>query len=308
MFNEFDNGYWNTGFNPNPAVKFHVGYGYDPDSYISTAKLIPCAYTTQALIIGKLGGLTRLIEACDDSAPPVGSLDPNNPTNNPAYTVYNSVIQTVTTEVNGYLSSVYPIPLAQTGTVSVIQITDVNSTGGVTGLKVIQAGNYLDAPNVDQFPSYLQHLDPLANCFFWGDNWLQLQLGTGLELTVAYATVNYSDESGQVLQAKTVTGTPLIVATGTGYCANQFLVLIGGSSFVPAKIRQATLDLICHTFYKRRFAPDEKNPFSGLAQMWRKCLTDIGNEDEPLDGTYKRFYSAGSSWNQRSILFGANSL
>lgn len=307
MFNEFDNGIWNSGLVNNPAIKFLVGYGYDPESYISTANLVPSPYTTQALIQAKLGGLPRLIEACDDSNPPVGTFDPKNPPNNPALAVYNAIVQTVVTEVNGYLSSVYPIPLAQTGTVAVIQVLTVDSVGGITSLKVIEVGNYLGAPATPNAPAYLRHLDPLANVTFWGQNWLQYQTGTGASLTVAYQNVNYSDESGQLLTAQAVSGTPTIAVAGTGYQVNDLLVLVGGSSFVPAKVRQSCLDLICHTLYKRRFAPDEKNPFSGLAQMWRKLLKDIGEGEAQLDGTYKRFYSAGTSWNTLSVLNGANS-
>jgi hypothetical protein len=85
-------------------------------------------------------------------------------------------------------------------------------------------------------------------------------------------------------------------------------VLTGGSSFVPAKVRQAALDLIFYELYKRRLAPDEKNPGTDMAKYWRKMFQKIGDNDGPLDGTYKRFFSPIASWNQRSVLFGANSL
>ncbi len=67
-------------------------------------------------------------------------------------------------------------------------------------------------------------------------------------------------------------------------------------------------DLVCHSLYKRRLAPEEKNPFSAQASTWRALLKDIGEGEAQLDGTYRRFFSAGAVWGQRSVLFGANSL
>ena len=305
MFNEFDNGLLIGGNVITPAYQFLVGFGFDPSCYISTAKIAPSPYTSQALIQAKLGGLIKLIEACDDSQPPLGQLTDD------ALTVYNSVIQNVTTEINGYLSSVYPIPLVQDNTIAILKITAVDSNGAVTAFEVVQGGNYLTAPAIDQFPVYLRHIDPACNAYYWGDNWQQCQLGSGLELTVTYADTPFSDENGSTVQAQTISGTPVIVSGGTKYEACQLVVLVGGQSFVPAKIREASLILICHSFYQRRIAPDEKNLFDGLAKMWREKLTSIGNdsgEGEQLDGTYKRFYSSGQSWNNKSVLYDANSL
>lgn len=309
MFNEFDNGIFGGGC-LTPARPILVGFGYDPESYIATAQLAPSPYTTQPLIIAKIGGLNRLIEAVDDSQPPIGSLNPNQPPNNPAYLNYEAIIQNVVTEINGYLSSVYPCPLAQTGTVAVIKVTGITTDGlgTVTTIEVVETGNYCIAPATAQDPVYLRHIDPLANEHFWGCNWLACQTGSGLQLTVAYQNVNYSDESGQILQAQTVNGTPVIAAGGLNYNCGDLLVLVGGTSFVPAQVRQATLDLICHALYQRRLAPDEKNPFSALAKMWRELFAGIRECEKQLDGTYKRFYSAGQSWNTQSVLYGANSL
>jgi hypothetical protein len=125
---------------------------------------------------------------------------------------------------------------------------------------------------------------------------------------VTYGGVNYSDESGQTLQAQTVIGTPAIVSGGQNYNLNDLLVLTGGASFVPAKIRQAALELFFYECYKRRLAPDEKNPGVEQAKYWRKLLVEIQEGERALDGTYKRFFSATSSWNVQSVLNGANSL
>lgn len=307
MYDECDNWIFGGVGYGYPARQRLVGFGYDPDNYISTAQIQPSPYTSQPLIQAKLGGLIKLIEACDDDQPPQGTI-----ANGDAQVVYNSVIQNVTTEINGYLSSVYPIPLVQNNTVAILQVSGITTDGlgTVTSVTVIQGGNYLAAPAANQFPVYLRHIDPLCNVHWWGENWQQCQQGTGLNLTVAYAGTPFSDENGSTVQAQTITGTPTIVSGGTKYNCGDLIVLVGGQSFVPAKIREAALILICHSFYQRRIAPDEKNIFETLAKMWREKLTAIGIGDgmEELDGTYKRFYSAGQSWNQQSVLFGANSL
>lgn len=310
MFQDDANYNWLGFGGGNPARQVLAGYGYDPENYIATAQLIPSPYVTQSLIQAKIGGLQKLTEACDDSQPPTGTLNPSEPPNNPAYLTYQSVIQNVVTEINGYVSSIYPIPLAQTGTVAVLQVSSVSTDGlgGVTGLKVLDAGNYCTAPATAQTPVYLRHIDSVCNEQYFGCNWLSWQTGSGLTLTVTYANTNYSDESGQVLTAQTVNGTPTIGTAGTGYNVGDILVLTGGSSFVPAKIREAALILICHSFYQRRLAPDEKNPFATLAKFWREFFVEIGEGEKQLDGTYKRFFSPGTSWNQDSVLFGANSL
>jgi hypothetical protein len=193
-------------------------------------------------------------------------------------------------------------------------VTTVSSAGAITAIEVVDAGNYCTAPEAANTPAYLRHLDPLANENYLGVNWRIRQLGTGATLTVTYAAKNYSDESGQVLSAQTVTGTPAIATAGTGYNVGDLLVLTGGSSFVPAKVREAALVLICHDLMQRRLAPDELNTFKVQARKWRGerdtdgMLTEIGEGNLQLDGTYKRFFSVGSVWGQRSVLFGANGL
>lgn len=310
MFDTFDNELNTTiGFNPNPARQTLAAWGYDPDCYISTAKIAPSPYTSQALIQAKLGGLIKLIEACDDSQPPLGQLTDD------ALAVYQNVIQNVTTEINGYLSSIYPIPLVQTDTIAVIQVTAVSSDGlgtiltDGTGIKVLTVGNYFVAPATNNSLVYLRLLDPLCNEQYFGFDWKSCQKGLGAVLTVTYVATPFSDENGSMVNAQAVSGVPVVANGGTGYNMGDLLVLTGGQSFVPAKIREAALILICHSLYQRRLAPDEKNIFETLAKMWREKLTGIGEGmDEQLDGTYKRFFSIGAVWGQKSVLFGANSL
>ena len=296
------------GYDVNPGRQTFAGYGYDPENYIATAQLTPSPYVTQELILAKIGGINPLIRLVDDAKN--GSLNPNNPPNNPNVAILQSVIQNVVTEINGYLSSIYPTPLAQTGTVAIIQVTGVSTDGlgSITSINVLNAGNYLTAPATNNSPAYLRHLDPAANCHYWGECWQNCQKGTGAVLTVAYAAQNYSDESGQLLQAQMVSGTPVITTAGTGYNNGDILVLTGGSSFVPAKVREASLVLICHSLYQRRLAANENNIFSQQAKYWRTFLMEIGEGEKQLDGTYKRFFSAASVWSQKSVLFGANSL
>lgn len=292
------------GFGINPAFQELVACGYDPDCYISTAKLVSSSYATQPLIEARLGGLIRLIESVDDAIPPVGDLKGS------ALLTYNSVIQNVTTEINGYLASIYPIPLAQTGTVAVLRINGVSADGlgTVTSVEVLNAGNYQVAPNTANNPAYLRHIDDACNDQYFGCGWQFMQKGSGLQLTVAYTNTPYSDESGTTVQAQTINGAPTISVGGQNYCFGQLVVLVGGQSFPPAKIREASLVLICHSLYQRRLAPDEKNPFYPLAKMWREFLIGIGEGENQLDGTYKRNFSVGASWNQNSVLFGSNSL
>ncbi len=285
-----------------PAHQELVACGYDKTCYISTAKLASSPYTEQTLIQAKLGGLNKLIEACDDSQPPTNDFSDD------VVAVYNSVIQNVVTEINGYLSSIYPIPLAQTGTVAIIKVTEVDSTGIVTAIEVVYAGNYQAAPAETNAPAYLRYIDQQCNESYWGCNWQNVPRGTGLTLTVTYEDVDFSDENGTTVSAKSIDGTPVISSGGTGYRVHDLLVLTGGTSFVPAKIREAALILICHSFYQRRLAPDEKNLFDTLAKFWRNELVQIGHGEMELDGTYKRSFSIGAMWGTKSVLFNATSL
>jgi hypothetical protein len=165
----------------------------------------------------------------------------------------------------------------------------------------------------------LRYISPLTNAnncyndssdFCGGWNWADIyqQKGSGLNLAVTYTTQNYSDESGLLLTAQTIAGTPSIVSGGSAYVIGQLVVLQGGSSFVPAKVRQATADLVCYNLYQRRLAPDEKNNFTKTAECWRAMFAAIGEGEKTLDGTYKRSFSPVSAWTQKSVLFGANSL
>ena len=303
------------GMGGNPAPQILRAYGYDPEAYISTAKLIPQPYTTSDVVKTKVGGIIALIQACDDAQPPLGEFSGD------VLTTYNQIVTNVTEEINGYLSTIYPMPLAQTGTVAIIQIRDVDANGAVTEIAVVEAGNYQVAPDSNQYPAYLRYINPLTTVqenYTWTGNedlycnwnWADIyqQKGTGLNLAVTYTTQTHSDESGRLADANVVSGTPSIVDGGSDYVVGQLVVLQGGSSFVPAKVRQACADIVAYSLLQRRFAPDEKNNFTANAKCWRDMLYAIGEGEKTLDGTYKRSFSPVSAWTQKSVLFGANSL
>ena len=46
--------------------------------------------------------------------------------------------------------------------------------------------------------------------------------------------------------------------------------------------KEASLIFACETIYKRRLAPDEKNPFTERARIWRERLQKIGDGEMPL--------------------------
>ena len=316
MFDVFDSQIY-AGGTINPARKFHVGFGYDPEIYIATAQLASSPFLTQALCAAKLGGTNRLIAALDDNKPPIGTLAPTiGGQPNPVYVNLENLIQIVTTEINGYLSSVYPIPIAQTGTVAVFEVTSLTTDGlnGIATVQTVEPGNYLTAPAVNQNPVYLRQIDPIELRRLWqnidiengGAPYLN-QSGSGAQFTLTFAAANYSDESGQTLQAQQV-ATVAITAEGKNYQLGDLLVATGGSSFVPAKIRQAALEIIFYELYKRRLAPDEQNPGTAQAKFWRDFLVKVQEGEMALDGTYKRFFAAASSWNVESVLNRSNSL
>lgn len=307
MWDEY--GIWNSGFAIGAVTNERqtlTACGYDRHCYISTAALAPTPFTTLALIEARLGGLNKLIVACDDNVPPVNSF--NDPT---VQAVYNGVIQNVTTEIIGYLSPIYPTPLMQTGTVAILQVASLTTDGtnGVATLNILNPGNYQTAPAQAQSPVYLRHIDPQCNENYWGWNWEGCQTGTGLELTATYENVPVTDETGLQVNAAQLQSVE-ITAEGENYNCGDILVLTGGQSFVPAQVREAALVLICHSLYQRRLSPDEKNLFADLAAMWRKKLRALGegSDDSQLDGTYKRFFSIGAMWGQNSLYHNASSL
>lgn len=270
-----------------PARQRLFACGYDPACYISTAALMVAAYTNTSAIVAKYGSMADLIAATDDDNS--GNLNQG---------VLDSITSNATKEINGFISTIYPIPLAKTGTVSIIRITNVDSSGVVTAISVVTNGSYLTTPATANTPAYLRYLDPLANCDFYGPCWQTCQLGTGLSLTVAYTNT----------APFLVSGTPVILSGGTGYQINELVVLTGGSSYVPDKIANAATTISCFDLARRRLAPTESNNFAEDAKSIKKELMGIGNGELDLDGTYRSFYSPVTSWNTQSVLAGANSL
>lgn len=278
-----------------PPVQRLIACGVDPECYISTAGLIVVPYTTQDAISARFGGLQDVIAATDDTD--TGNVD---------VSILTQSITNVTSEINGCISSIYPIPLAKTGTVAILRVASVSTDGQgiVTGLAMLSNGGYQVAPLTTNSPTYLRYLNPLAykNCWGWNCN-ESCQLGTGLSLTVAFTNPASVTPQSPIL----VNGTPAIASGGTGYQVNDVLVLTGGSSFVPDKIINAANLMVCYELARRRLTPDEKNNFYPDTKKVKEELLEIGNGEKVLDGTYRNFFSPVLSWNTESVLQG-NSL
>ena len=281
-----------------PGRQALVQFGYDPSAYISTANLSVTPYTDQGAITARWFGDMDLIAATDDDN--TGSLNKS---------ILSQTILNVTRSINGLIDPCYPIPLMQTGTVSILKVNGISSDGigAVTSIEVERAGNYAIAPATTNSPAYLRHSDDDLNCEFWGSDWWKPK-GSGLSLTVAYTTNQVLQGDGSSVNSYSVNGTPVIASAGTGYCLWDRLVLVGGSSFVPDKISDAATLLCCYELARRRLTPQEQNQFSADAKLVKDQLLKIGNGELALDGTYKRFFSAVTAWGQRSVLAGANSL
>ncbi len=296
---DFDNeSFGNVGWGLalNPPVRFREACGYNPECYISTAGLAVVPYTDSASIIGRVGGnLQVLIPATDDSV--TGDVDAG---------IFNSILSNVTKEINGFISSIYPIPLARIGTVAIFQVTSVSSDGlgTVTGIKMLANGGYQSAPATPNSPAYLRFKDwrDYENCWGWNWDW-SCNNGTGLSLTVAFTTPSAVTVQTPIV----VNGVPVIANGGTGYQVNDLQVLVGGTSFVPDKIANAANSLFCYELLRRRLVPDEKNMFEGEAAKVKKELEQIGNGEKVMDGTYRTFFSPVSAFVQQSVLQG-NSL
>ena len=90
--------------------------------------------------------------------------------------------------------------------------------------------------------------------------------GTGASLTLTLSSsAPYS-----------VTGTPTILTAGTDYQEDDIIGATGGTSYVPPKVQAAALAFCCESLYKRRLAPNEINPFSPEAQIWRGTAANLG--------------------------------
>jgi phage gp36-like protein len=64
---------------------------------------------------------------------------------------------------------------------------------------------------------------------------------------------------------------------------------------VPAVAKEASLVFACESLYKRRLAPDEKNPFADRARIWRERLQMIGNGELPLSTAQGSYANIGAS-------------
>lgn len=220
--------------------------------------------------------------------------------------IFDSILANVTTEINGFISSIYPVPLAKSGTVAIVRVASVSSDGlgTVTAIAMQSSGGYQIAPASPNTPAYMRYQSALAYGNCWGWNFDEsCQKGSGLSLTVTYTTPTTVTPQAPIV----VNGIPVIAVGGTGYQVNDLLVLLGGSSFVPDKIINAATTMFCFDLLRRRLVPDEKNLFEPDAAKTKMELLEIGNGEKVLDGTYRNFFSPVVSWNTQSVLQG-NSL
>jgi len=72
--------------------------------------------------------------------------------------------------------------------------------------------------------------------------------------------------------------------------ADAYVCSIYQTPFVtpPQKIKQAAIAFSVESLYKRRLTPEEKNPGTPLAKLWRETLMDIGAGNLPLDANFRR--------------------
>jgi phage gp36-like protein len=65
------------------------------------------------------------------------------------------------------------------------------------------------------------------------------------------------------------------------------------TTYVPSKIKDATLIFACEMLFQRRLAPKEQNTFKPQADLWREVLRTIGTGAVPLDANVQRLVTPG---------------
>lgn len=90
-----------------------------------------------------------------------------------------------------------------------------------------------------------------------------------------------------------------------GYLANIYNTPFATPA--PSKVRVAATVFCCEALYARRLTPDEKNPFSATAKLWRGILQKIGEEGIGLDVGVDRAFVPGAAVTI-PIVMNANSL
>ncbi len=293
LYNDQNNYPWGfVGF-PSTGDRL-VESGLSPLHNVTITSPTRVDYTSEDLIVARIGGLVNvLIPTTDDAGD--GNLD---------NTILDNVIQNVSTEIDGYLGTIYPIPYCRRDTVALVRVKTVSSVGAVTAIEMVtnHLGYYALAPSTSNSPVYAY---PHQTCWSQESSWpwhpqspCWSQNGTGLALSVTFtsSTAPFS-----------VVGTPTIGSAGTGYVVGDIVALVGGASYVPNKVQNAALDMVCKDLYTRRLAIDEQNIFAKAADAWREELKKIGCGDGELDALFPRLYTPGSAWVTQSRL-NSNSL
>lgn len=278
-----------------PPRQEKAGCGYDPNCYIASANLAVAPYTNNTNLIARSGGtLQVLYPATDDNG--TGGVDQG---------ILNSIIANVTTEINGLISSIYPIPLQEIGTVCILQVATVtdDSTSAIATVNIIENGSYLTAPAT---PNAAVYIKPLTiretEARLWQTPPFIRNPGSGASFTL---TINAP--ATPTRQSPVTVTAVAIAAGGQNYQVGDILVIVGGSSFVPDKIVNASTTMCCYELLRRRLAPGEKNFFDEDYKTVKKELLLIGNGEMVMDGTYRNFFSPAFAWTSESVLQG-NSL
>ncbi len=277
---------WPYGGNGNILVESGLNSFYN----VLITNPVRVDYTSQDLLVARLGGLVNmLIPSTDDDG--TGNVDT---------TILANILSNVTTDIDGALGTIYPIPFVRRGTVALVQVLAVSTTGVVTSIQMVpsQLGYYKVAPATSQTPVYAYPSADLTNrAGFYTSPWpwsvgsaCWAQAGVGLTLTVAYTQATTNDKQFSV------TGTPAIANGGTGYVVGDIVALTGGASFVPNKVSNAALDMVCESLYTRRLSPSETNIFTKPADRWKEELAKIGNGFGELDALYPRLFTPGAAW------------
>jgi hypothetical protein len=294
----YDCGVGELGFFP-PFDRDHssVSSGLSRINDFPLVQPVVTPYTNQATVQSLIGGPISLSEAVDDGNS--GSFQP---------AVLATLIATCSLEVDAYLSPIYRPPYPRRFTVGTFRVLTVDSNGAFLTIENRYLGPGHGSDNWCWFGTTPPPQYPGTTCGYYlvapaTTNSVLGGMGTGGVLGVTFT-------SGPPFS---VSGVPTIISGGSGYKAGDLIGLVGGGSYLPAKVQIATTIFVCEALYKRRLAPGEENPFAPDAASWRGSpahpglLVRIGHGEIELDADWPRSFSPGFATVERNRL-NANSL
>ena len=241
-------------------------------------------YTTQAVVQSLIGGPQTLGEATDDTSAGTFSAP-----------VLNQLISVCQLEVDSYLSPTYRPPYARRFTVGTFRVLTVDSNGAILTIENQMRG---DQHNPDRHCGYYLVKPATVNSVIGG---YQGRWGPP-SASGAVLTVTFNASAPFSVQTASVT------AGGSHYQVGDIVGLVGGGSYLPAKVQMACTAFVCEALYKRRLAPGEENPFKADAESWRGTPTHpgllirIGQGEIDLDVDWPRAFSPGFAVVERNRL------